>query len=141
MSTRTGNCYCGTIKVEVSGEPVGMGFCHCDSCKSWSGTCMQPFALWMPGSVRLVAGADRLGSTNKTAQVYRKFCTACGGHVMAELATSGLTNLYPSMLPALHFAPQLHLYYGEKVVSMADGLPKYRDLPAQYGGSGTTLPD
>ncbi|WP_449369408.1 GFA family protein [Tropicimonas aquimaris] len=31
-----GQCFCGAVEVEVSGDPAGMGYCHCDSCRHWS---------------------------------------------------------------------------------------------------------
>jgi hypothetical protein len=30
---------------------------------------------------------------------------------------------------------------GEKVIAMRDGLPKYKDFPKKFGGSGDVLPD
>jgi hypothetical protein len=34
--THKGECFCGAVHVEVSGEPEAMGYCHCRSCRSWS---------------------------------------------------------------------------------------------------------
>jgi len=35
--------------------------------------------------------------------------------------------------------PTLHVHYGNKSVSVKDGLPKFKDLPSQFGGTGETL--
>ncbi len=35
----------------------------------------------------------------------------------------------------------MHVHYGEKVLSVPDGLPKYREMPSSFGGSGEELPD
>ena len=43
-------------------------------------------------------------------------------------------------LPKLPFKPGVHVHYQETVLPMKDGLPKMKDLPAEMGGSGTTLP-
>ncbi len=32
-----GSCFCGAVRLEVSGDPEAMGYCHCRSCRSWSG--------------------------------------------------------------------------------------------------------
>jgi hypothetical protein len=32
--THTGNCFCGEVELEVTGEPKVMGYCHCSSCRS-----------------------------------------------------------------------------------------------------------
>src|SRR5258708_37295457 len=43
-----GECFCGTVKIEVSGDPEGMGYCHCQSCRQWSGGPVNAFSLWKP---------------------------------------------------------------------------------------------
>jgi hypothetical protein len=43
-----GECFCGAVQIEVSGEPEGMGYCHCQSCRSWSGGPVNAFTLWRP---------------------------------------------------------------------------------------------
>jgi hypothetical protein len=35
--------------------------------------------------------------------------------------------------------PQVHVNYGEKVLSIHDGLPKYKDFHTAFGGSGETV--
>jgi hypothetical protein len=37
--------------------------------------------------------------------------------------------------------PKLHVHYQERVLPLPDGLPKFRDLPKETGGSGDTLPE
>lgn len=40
-----GECFCGAVKIETTGEPEGMGYCHCRSCRSWSGGPVNAFTL------------------------------------------------------------------------------------------------
>jgi hypothetical protein len=61
MATHKGECFCGTVKIEVTGEPEGMGYCHCRSCRSWSAGPVNAFTLWKPGAVKVTAGAEHLG--------------------------------------------------------------------------------
>ena len=35
--SHSGSCFCGAVKLEVTGSPEAMGYCHCRSCRSWSG--------------------------------------------------------------------------------------------------------
>jgi hypothetical protein len=58
MATHYGECFCGAVKVELSGEPEGMGYCHCQSCRSWSGGPLNAFTLWKPDAVRITNGAN-----------------------------------------------------------------------------------
>jgi hypothetical protein len=34
------------------------------------------------------------------------------------------------------FKPSVHVNYAETVLSMRDGLPRFKDFPAEFGGSG-----
>ncbi len=34
--TYQGSCFCGAVQFTVTGEPAGMGYCHCGSCRQWS---------------------------------------------------------------------------------------------------------
>lgn len=53
----------------------------------------------------------------------------------------GVTDVRAAVLPTVAFQPQVHLFYGEAVLEMADGLPKLRDFPAHAGGTGELLPE
>lgn len=71
----------------------------------------------------------------------RRFCSRCGGHLLAEHPDMGLTDVRAGVLPSVAFKPQLHLFYGEAVLEMRDGLPKLRDFPAHAGGTREVLPE
>ena len=139
--TYRGSCFCGTVKIEVSGTPDAMGYCHCESCRHWSAGPVNAFSLWQPDCVVVSSGAEQLGTYAKTDNSYRKWCKQCGGHVMTEHPHMGLVDVYAAMIPDLDFQPALHVFYGESVLSIKDGLPKMRDMPAEMGGSGETLPE
>lgn len=142
MSEYRGTCFCGAIEVTVTGDPVAMGYCHCNSCREWSAAPVNAFALWKPSEVAVTKGEGALASFKKTERSDRRFCRTCGGHVMAvHPAPVDLVELFPAILPELTYAPKFHLGYSEKVLSIRDGLPKYKDLPAEMGGSGETLPE
>ena len=136
-----GSCFCGKVKIEVSGEPAAMGYCHCSDCRHWSAGPINAFSLWPPASVKVVAGGDQIATYNKTAASDRKWCKACGGHIMTNHPGMGLVDVYAALLPSLDFKPQLHVFYAEKVVSIKDGLPKMKDVPSEMGGSGQTVPE
>ena len=38
------------------------------------------------------------------------------------------------------YRPTMHVHYGEKVMPVRDGLPKFKDFPKEFGGSGDTVP-
>jgi hypothetical protein len=134
--TLSGACFCGAVEIEVAGAPEAMGYCHCRSCRSWSAGPVNAFTLWKPENVRITKGEDKLMTYNKTDVTFRQTCTVCGGHVMSQHPTFGLTDVYAATIPDLDFKPMLHVNYAETVLPMKDGLPKMKDFPAELGGSG-----
>ena len=136
-----GRCFCGRVQFQVSGEPVAMGYCHCESCRRWSAGPLNAFSLWKPEALRITQGAESIGSYHKTPNSYRKWCTHCGGHLFTEHPGFGLTDVYATLLPTLEFRPAVHVHYQEAVLRIHDGQPKMRDLPGEMGGSGETLAD
>ena len=142
MDNRTkheGSCFCGAVRFTVSGEPAGMGYCHCTSCRTWSAGPVNAFTLWKPESVAITKGADNLGTYQKTPNSLRKWCKTCGGHVLTEHPGFGLIDVYAAVIPDLAFRPGVHVNYSETVLHMHDGLPKQKDFPKELGGSGTVV--
>ena len=138
---RSGSCFCGAVRIEATGEPIVVGYCHCSDCTSWAGAPVQGFSLWAPDALKITAGVDKLSSFTKTGDSHRKFCTQCGGHVMNERPSLGANSVYLNLVPDLDQQATLHVHYEEKTMSIADGLPKYKDLPVEFGGSGEMLAD
>jgi hypothetical protein len=44
-------------------------------------------------------------------------------------------------IAGLSYKPGLHVHYGEKVLAVRDGLPKFKDFPKDFGGSGDVVPE
>ena len=137
----SGRCFCGAIQIEVAGAPEAMGYCHCESCRSWSAGPVNAFTLWKPENVKVTKGAEFLGHFMKNPTSDRKFCTKCGGHVLTDHPTFGLIDVYAATIPGVKFAPAVHVNYAETVLRINDGLPKMKDFPAELGGSGVALPE
>ncbi|WP_395681406.1 GFA family protein [Dokdonella sp.] len=135
----TGTCFCGAVRIEVNGSPEAMGYCHCASCRSWSAGPVNAFTLWKPENVKVTGGSEFLGHFMKTPTSNRAFCTRCGGHVMTEHPTFGLTDVYAATIPDVPFSPGVHVHYAETVLPIKDGLPKLRDFPVELGGSGIAI--
>jgi hypothetical protein len=136
-----GECFCGAVHITLSGAPEGMGFCHCRSCRSWSGGPVNAFTLWKPGALSITKGKGSIATFNKTPGSARKYCKKCGGHLMTDHPSLGVVDVFAATIPTLPFAPGLHINYAETVLPMKDGLPKFKDFPAEFGGSGETIPE
>jgi hypothetical protein len=134
-----GACFCGAVQIEVAGEPAAMGYCHCRSCRSWSGGPVNAFTLWLPEAVRITAGEQNVATFVKSPMSERQFCSQCGGHLMTRHPTLGLVDVFAATIPTAPFAPGVHVNYAETVLPMRDGLPKLRDFPSEFGGSGEVM--
>ena len=136
-----GECFCGAVRLEASGAPEVMGYCHCRSCRSWSGGPINAFTLWKPDAVRVTAGAEHIATFKKTELTHRQYCQKCGGHLMSRHPSLGLVDVFAATLPTLTFTPGVHVNYVETVLPMRDGLPKLKDFPKEFGGSGEAVPE
>lgn len=139
--TYTGACFCGAVELRVSGEPAAMGYCHCRSCRSWSAGPVNAFTIWPADAVQVTKGGEFVKTFHKTELSHRKYCSRCGGHLMASHPPLNVVDVFAATIPDLDFIPQVHLNYAETVLPMRDGLPKMKDFPAEFGGSGETVPE
>ena len=137
----TGTCFCGAVELETSGAPEAMGYCHCRSCRSWSGGPVNAFSLWKPAAVRVTRGAEHVATFQKSPLSQRQYCARCGGHLLTNHPPLGLVDVFAATIPDLDFKPGVHVNYAETVLPMRDGLPKLKDFPSEFGGSGEAVPE
>jgi hypothetical protein len=137
----TGRCFCGEVQFEVTGQPAAMGYCHCESCRTWSAGPVNAFSLWNPENLKITRGAQSIAGFAKNPTSNRKWCTQCGGHLFTDHPHWKLVDIYVALLPQLKFEPGVHVHYQETVLPVRDGKPKFKDIPAEMGGSGTLLPE
>lgn len=140
-TTYKGSCFCGAVGLEVTGEPIAAGYCHCGDCRSWSASPVNAFSLWKPESVKITKGKEHIGTYNKTERSYRKFCKVCGGHLMSEHPQWNVLDVYSAVIPDYSHHASVHVHYQETVLPIRDGIPKMKDMPANLGGSGVVLPE
>lgn len=102
---------------------------------------MNAFTLWPPEAVEVTKGREHLATHHKTDLSHRQYCRVCGGHLMAAHPPLKMIDVFAATLPDLPFAPQVHMNHAETVLPMRDGLPKLKDFPAEFGGSGEVVPE
>jgi hypothetical protein len=134
-----GSCFCGTVQIKVTGEPVAAGYCHCESCRQWSAAPVNAFTLWPPQAVEVTSGAEFVEGFNKTPNSTRNWCTKCGGHLFTEHPGMGIVDVYAAIIPNLPFQAGLHVNYQETVLHIHDDLLKFKDYPQKMGGSGEAI--
>jgi hypothetical protein len=100
---------------------------------------VNAFSLWKPEAVRVTSGAEHVATFEKTPVSQRQYCSRCGGHLMTNHPPLGLVDVYAATIPTLQFVHGVHVNYAETVLPMKDGLPKLRDFPKEFGGSGEVM--
>lgn len=143
MTTYHASCSCGAVQLEAEGEPVVQCYCHCISCRRFSGSPVNAPVLWPRDRVRFVKGEDELRHYSKTGHpeggLYS--CSVCNGPVGVYLFDAGLFDIYAGLIRDLTFTPTLHINYENAVLRIKDGLPKYKDMPEEAGGGGELIPE
>lgn len=141
-------CFCGKVAFTLSAAPELMAYCHCDSCRHWSAGPISEFTLWKPEYLTIIQGAQHIKSFDKHAAQNkgevlsdRSWCECCGSHLFTRHPGMGLVDVPAVIIKGLGFTPAFHVHYQETVLPMADGLPKFRDLPEPAGGSGEVMPE
>lgn len=132
--TRTAHCACGAVEVQITGDPIAMAYCHCESCRSWLGAPIHAASLWPTDNVAVTQGEDHLAIYVRTEESLRHFCTSCGAPVLIRHPNMGMTDVPAGSVSELTFQPTIHVHYAEKVMQVRDGLPKYAAMPAADGG-------
>ena len=136
-----GSCFCGEVEFQLEGKPAEMGWCHCTDCAHWAGAPINAYSLWAPAQLKILKGQDKIGTYAKTPKSFRKFCKSCGGHIYSDHPHIQLVDVYLNCVKGIKHEGKCHLFYGEKTLAVKDGLPKYKDMPQSFGGSGELLPE
>lgn len=136
-------CSCGAVQLEAEGEPLVQCYCHCNSCRSKTGSPVNAPVLWSRAQVRFAAGEDTVRRYSKSGAaeggVYS--CGICNGFVGVHLAGPDLFDIFAGLISDLDFKPTVHLNYENAVLRIQDGLPKMKDMPEDWGGTGAFLPE
>lgn len=132
-----GACLCGAVQIKVSGKPVANGYCHCETCRRWHAAPINHWTAWPDDAVSVEAGEALLNSYRLSEHSLRHWCTQCGAGVLNK-SNKGLTMVYAVVLEnsGLEFSPDMHVNYAARAMDVADDLPKFKDFPQAFGGSG-----
>jgi hypothetical protein len=75
---RTASCSCGQLQIEVSGEPRGVGICHCFACQQRTGSVFAALASFKAPYKVSGTATEYLRTGDQGAQFVFRFCPICG---------------------------------------------------------------
>jgi hypothetical protein len=73
-----GGCLCGGVRFEVTEYPTSASYCHCTRCQRRTGGGSSAQTRVVPGSVRVLAGADLVRLWEPPDGFGKAFCSVCG---------------------------------------------------------------
>eukprot|EP01119_Soliformovum_irregulare_P020644 TRINITY_DN671_c0_g1_i1.p1 TRINITY_DN671_c0_g1~~TRINITY_DN671_c0_g1_i1.p1 ORF type:complete len:151 (+),score=20.75 TRINITY_DN671_c0_g1_i1:21-473(+) len=146
-NVHAGSCACGRVIISVDKSvPAPLNaYCHCNDCTRHNMTPLvgiigYPSTAIENGTIR-IQGKEQLKGFQVTDRITRHFCSHCGSPCYMELHLAKSIGLYSRFIDSYPFKPTLHFYYQSKRLSVKDGVPKWKDSPAEFGGSGVLLED
>ena len=130
------SCHCGSIRYEVSADPVDAKICHCMTCQKLHGAPMQWAAIFHKNHVRMTRGIEHLRfyssglGRHERVPPCKVSCALCGTLIADEgrrmwLAFPSLFGFRAEGSVPEPFSPTCHIFYSQRVVDIDDGLPKW----------------
>ena len=126
----TGGCLCGGVRFEIDEPLVSASYCHCTRCQRRTGTAASAQARVLPGSLRVVAGAELVREWDPGDGWPKAFCSVCGGALWSRHPSNegllgvrlGTFDGHPGIAPQWH---QFVAYAAPWEPLPDDGLPRY----------------
>src|SRR4029077_11913634 len=89
----TGRCLCGGVRFEIDEPLVSASYCHCTRCQHRTGAAAAASGRVVPGSLRVVAGAELVRDYAPEDGFLKCFCSACGGALWSKHPTDDVISV------------------------------------------------
>jgi hypothetical protein len=127
-----GQCHCGAIRYQATGEPMHHALCHCSDCRRHAGAPMVGWAMFKADQVKVSAGEAKVYASSEHGR--RHFCEACGTGLFYtnDSILPGIIDVQsgtlddPEALPA-----QVQIQTADRIAWMKtiDALPQFERFP------------
>ena len=111
-----GRCLCGNVRFVATGEPTGVAWCHCQSCRRHSGAPVSVFVIFRRDAYTVTEG--EITRFNSSPGRQRGFCARCGSTLTCEGDGSPETHFHIgafSFDDATRFAPARQFFPEERL--------------------------
>lgn len=78
MTSRTASCSCGQLRIEVQGEPRGVGVCHCLACQRRTGSVFATLAGYAAPYTVSGSATEYVRTGDHGSRFRFRFCPICG---------------------------------------------------------------
>ncbi len=81
MASRTASCHCGQLRIQVEGEPLGVGICHCLACQQRTGSVFATLAGFAAPFTVFGTATEYVRAGDGGSRARFRFCPICGSTV------------------------------------------------------------
>jgi hypothetical protein len=111
-----GGCLCGAVRLIATGQPKGIYWCHCQSCRKHTGAPVSVFVEFAREAYTITKG-EITKFDSSPGKTRRGFCARCGSTLTCEtlplLATThfhvGAFDQAARLRPTRHYFPEERL--------------------------------
>jgi hypothetical protein len=127
----SGQCHCGAVKYEFSGEPAHQALCHCQDCRRHSGAPMVGWALVANEQLKIEGEPKEYASSEHGR---RLFCAECGTglfYVNETIFPNSTDIQFATLDDPDALAPQAHIQTAERIgwMERIGDLPQFERFP------------
>ncbi|KAF7347513.1 hypothetical protein MVEN_01507500 [Mycena venus] len=135
---RKGSCFCGDVSYAVKGKPLFSLYCHCTQCQRADGAAFVSCIHFPNSAFSWTYAAEKAPDVEplKSFTLYRcKSCRSCAATQMSDnqnwalRATQMERDENGKIKDWDNLKPTGHIFYGTRVVDVADDLPKWEGFP------------
>jgi hypothetical protein len=127
-----GSCLCGIVSYEIHGAIQSARFCHCVTCRKFSGAAVAPWGLVATAHL-IVTGPESNIAKYDSGGGLRAFCSSCGSPLWYEPANLPAFRGVPLGVidEGLVPTPEMHVWTKSKAswASIDDELPQHETHP------------
>ena len=111
-TTRIASCSCGQLRIELRGEPRGVGVCHCLECQRRTGSVFAALASFDAPFAVSGNATEYVRAGDAGAKFRFRFCPVCGSTVFhTEEGVEGSVGVAVGAFGDPSFpAPQVSVY-------------------------------
>ena len=132
-NTRRATCSCGQLSIEVHGEPLGVGVCHCLACQRRTGSVFATLASFATPYTVFGTAKEYVRTGDQGAQFRFRFCPHCGSSVFhtEEGDDTSVSVAVGALVDPLAVVPQVSVYDARRHpwVRLPDGVERFEKDP------------
>lgn len=134
MSSRTASCGCGQLRIQVEGEPLGVGVCHCLACQRRTGSVFAALAAFAAPYKVFGNATEYLRAGDRGSKFLFRFCPVCGTTVFhTEVGREGSVSVAVGAFADPTFPPPEDSVYHKRKhawVRLPPGIATHDEDPA-----------